>query len=729
MRDNICMGLRSIISLLVLLLAYHAVQARGLVDLKRSSSKTPMDSVSQFQTIYPIDYETPDKSPGFTSEIQCTVRMVGDSYWAVESWLVGDEIYKVYQDVDLLGNDCTYPFYVTHVAFELMCTYPGTLWVQADIEALDPAASTENCPYPGPVLAITEDLAYGIPGEGQYLIIMPFDEPVQVTEPYFAGCYFATETYNLNPSIVTDDDPYLCVSWNDWGEGFVDLISNPYFSFPGNMVMYSLGYTGSEPPATSRLAIYSPADSTSHSATIELCAAEVEDTIAFDKCRFEYYSIGTWHLIGEDTSRDVTFRNGVVSSDIHHGYSYIWDISAMPEDWYSVRAMLYLSDQVFSADTLDVFVDNTSIKPIFINPLDNDNICDTVSIVIEIVDEDASFVQFELRVSSETIDMPLPLLDQYVYGDIDGDTLDGNPFAQGEYGAFYNGPTIVTSVLQYFVSRGYSDLMMIGTSPLTPREMVETIADSARVRMRYGSEDDNILSTLSEHLLQQGDQFRMEVSDDLDLNELIYYTAYRNGILLLGITQPFGHWLGISELSLPAEPDGSVNCRIYDTRGGLSEQSNLRFSPTLGIDYQGSIRTVDRVVAVYPKADTTAREVIGGDFNGSDGWSYFWNASSKPEGAYLLAAIAVDVVGHIGEGISWIKRQCTSTYLEGDANSSGEVDIDDIIYIVAYIFAGGPVPVPELLAGDANCSDSIDIDDIVYLVAYIFGGGPEPCGW
>lgn len=67
----------------------------------------------------------------------------------------------------------------------------------------------------------------------------------------------------------------------------------------------------------------------------------------------------------------------------------------------------------------------------------------------------------------------------------------------------------------------------------------------------------------------------------------------------------------------------------------------------------------------------------------------------------------------------------------GDANSSGgdpAVDIDDVVYLINYVFAGGPEPLP-LEAGDANCAGDppIDIDDIVYLINYIFAGGPEPC--
>jgi len=62
----------------------------------------------------------------------------------------------------------------------------------------------------------------------------------------------------------------------------------------------------------------------------------------------------------------------------------------------------------------------------------------------------------------------------------------------------------------------------------------------------------------------------------------------------------------------------------------------------------------------------------------------------------------------------------------GDADSSEEVDIDDVVYLITYIFAGGPPPDP-LPVGDADCSGGVDIDDVVYLITYIFSGGPSPC--
>jgi M6 family metalloprotease-like protein len=65
-------------------------------------------------------------------------------------------------------------------------------------------------------------------------------------------------------------------------------------------------------------------------------------------------------------------------------------------------------------------------------------------------------------------------------------------------------------------------------------------------------------------------------------------------------------------------------------------------------------------------------------------------------------------------------------YICGDANSDGARDISDVVFLIAYIFAGGSAPYP-LAAGDANDDGAADISDVVYLIAYIFSGGSAPC--
>jgi hypothetical protein len=66
------------------------------------------------------------------------------------------------------------------------------------------------------------------------------------------------------------------------------------------------------------------------------------------------------------------------------------------------------------------------------------------------------------------------------------------------------------------------------------------------------------------------------------------------------------------------------------------------------------------------------------------------------------------------------------TFVCGDADGSGNVDIDDAVFLINYVFAAGPEPDP-YESGDADCSVGIDIDDIVYIIGFIFSGGNVPC--
>lgn len=64
----------------------------------------------------------------------------------------------------------------------------------------------------------------------------------------------------------------------------------------------------------------------------------------------------------------------------------------------------------------------------------------------------------------------------------------------------------------------------------------------------------------------------------------------------------------------------------------------------------------------------------------------------------------------------------------GDANNSGSVNIADVTFLIARIFAGGQAPVCNDEA-DANGSDTVNIADVTFLIARIFAGGSAPvCG-
>ena len=65
--------------------------------------------------------------------------------------------------------------------------------------------------------------------------------------------------------------------------------------------------------------------------------------------------------------------------------------------------------------------------------------------------------------------------------------------------------------------------------------------------------------------------------------------------------------------------------------------------------------------------------------------------------------------------------------VSGDVNSNGSITSADIIYLVGFVFKGGPAPQPVVEAGDVNCSGAVTSADIIYLVGFVFKGGPAPC--
>jgi len=70
-------------------------------------------------------------------------------------------------------------------------------------------------------------------------------------------------------------------------------------------------------------------------------------------------------------------------------------------------------------------------------------------------------------------------------------------------------------------------------------------------------------------------------------------------------------------------------------------------------------------------------------------------------------------------------KQWYESMICGDANSNGIVDLSDIIYLINYLFKGGPTPSP-LCIGDVNGDDTITIGDVVYLINYLYKGGSTP---
>ena len=106
---------------------------------------------------------------------------------------------------------------------------------------------------------------------------------------------------------------------------------------------------------------------------------------------------------------------------------------------------------------------------------------------------------------------------------------------------------------------------------------------------------------------------------------------------------------------------------------------------------------------------------------------------SRPRGAgapirllFVVVVCLMSLVGthrmSSGVGAAPLLAGEAPTYLRGDANSSGDVDLSDAIFLLQFLFLGGPEPLCEGL-GDANGRNGTDIADAVFLLQVLFSSG------
>jgi hypothetical protein len=99
--------------------------------------------------------------------------------------------------------------------------------------------------------------------------------------------------------------------------------------------------------------------------------------------------------------------------------------------------------------------------------------------------------------------------------------------------------------------------------------------------------------------------------------------------------------------------------------------------------------------------------------------------------------VATDVIIN-----GWIYHECIGTSLDlafvitghegappvtcGDVNNDGIVNLGDVVYLITYVYKGGPAPVPLLCVGDVNHDGIVNLGDVVYMITYLYKGGPPP---
>jgi hypothetical protein len=133
---------------------------------------------------------------------------------------------------------------------------------------------------------------------------------------------------------------------------------------------------------------------------------------------------------------------------------------------------------------------------------------------------------------------------------------------------------------------------------------------------------------------------------------------------------------------------------------------------------------ISQVTYQYKQQDSIEwNNILNGTSMEPDSFPIIWQISDIPPGIYFLRAVAKDSAG-IADSLPPTIR--VLLYSRGDANGDGTIGIDDVVYIVNYLYKDGSAPIPSI-AGDVNCDDIVDIGDIVYLINFLFKNGDPPC--
>jgi hypothetical protein len=118
-----------------------------------------------------------------------------------------------------------------------------------------------------------------------------------------------------------------------------------------------------------------------------------------------------------------------------------------------------------------------------------------------------------------------------------------------------------------------------------------------------------------------------------------------------------------------------------------------------------------------------AREVLAGSIPLSMG------VRSLAPGEEPVVATAGSLFEHQTSFIVTLPRSAfadstTPTFIRGDSNRDGGVDLSDAVATLVHLFSGGSISCKD--AADGNDDGKVDISDPVYVLTHLFLGGEEP---
>jgi hypothetical protein len=659
-----------------------------------------------------FDFQKLSVKPHFAAAEICTVRHDVGVYYAILHWVTGAELYKSYQDPGL-ACDGPYPFSVEEIHmimyFETLCT----LNVSVDIEAAD--LSDPSCPVPGELLALSSEYMYVIPGEGLYQIPVPLDTPYVVNEPYFAGYYISNVIdSNVGAAVITDSIPYLCMGYNIWDTaiGFIDLVDNDYFDFPGQILLFSTGMpggSGGTAPAPI-VDILEPSSGELVVGPLTIWAAETAGNNIIDYVKFARKTTGVWTEIGSDYDPSRALRNGVDPSGSGDGLTFDWNYSSLEENSYWLKATIYDTLGQTAVDSLQVSIDPTPPNLTFSGLSHGDTICLPLTLQVTSPDQDINEVIFEKKSASVNHSAAVTTLNQ------------------SKFGSYYCGPVAAAIAIKYWFDKGFIYGMREGSKYISIDTVVTRFASLMQTNQNNGTYDDLFYRGFQQYVANHGNELFIEHYRRPDY--WLFRTLFqeRETAVILALSGNPGVYLVASGITGLADSEGRFAIAVSDpTTGTIVNCYMKNAGDGAQVYYKNAWHDLDMIFAIWGYSFQPTRELIGTDASSDGGWTVEWSGSDlASDSLYFVTASATDGSGRTGvAGV--LTRYLCEQYLPGDYNADGEFNVADLVLLINFVFRDGSAPVGGTHRADADCNGDIDLSDVIVVIRHFYLHAPAPC--
>jgi hypothetical protein len=670
----------------------------GTVNIREAPTSTELSG-----TIGQIN--APTKNPSV-----CDMFLPGPYYYWT-GWLTGEEIYATWQDPESFSCTNVYPFQINAVQIILYTNQAVTLDLQPQIYD---NGGTPACPIPGSLISACPTPTYtvNIPSAGGWTITLP--ETCCVYNDYFAAVNILTGgLLNIVHPVTQQTGAVPCHSYDNYGSGWVDMQGA---GFTGKLALSSYGMTSDQndcPPLSAEPFLrvcdwlnpepwhnwIGDPDDTTH---IQLQIVDPNNQI--QSVDF-YYSIDggyIWNFLQTDTNGYAPLRNTTTPVDPHgDGWSAYLPHSLLPIEILSLqlKSIAHMGTESLEVRNQTTY-DPTPPASITLNIHDGQGIpSETVYIDVNPIRADIENIVCYIEEKADTFFKGIPKIKQPT-----GTTC---------------APTAAAACLKYFEAQGDTHI----AGGLNDQGLVNALA--GRMGTNGGTTDPNWANGLRSWINDHCHGYTVRGPLKFDWKEA-RDELERCQDVLMGITWDGGggHAMTLNSIVNPPLPNGNIKVDFMDPWTGKIEwgEMNPNTGHVSGFTGAGASGTLDAAIIVCPKEPDPGGGGPGPPQGGGPGPNPPPIPIPLPHpGWWWVHVVVIDQTGHAHREIRVVCHP-----LLGDANGDGVIDIADVVYLLNYLFVGGPAPVPCLEAGDATCDGIVDVSDIVYLLNYLFVHGPAP---